>query len=239
MRHPYVAAFFAVLALGSGVAMASKIGAGGGGGVGAAVDVLGALVGQDVNANSYTATTTTGPAFISTGDRVDAVKLGTGARASIGTCNGGAICLGPSTGNSTGVYVSGFIVSTSQQVQGELDLLGDNAYLRNNSGAVNVRDTDGLSINDTTPVKGVVLARVTFDFPSITNNACSTQSVTVTGAALQDYVKANADFALPADVSIGNARVTSANTVELKLCNHSSTGPQDPASGAYNFEIMR
>lgn len=80
---------------------------------------------------------------------------------------------------------------------------------------------------------------VTFDFPSIANGSCSTSSVTVTGAAVNDTVTVNADFALPADVMVGNARSTAANTVELKLCNVNLTTSQDPASGSYRFRIER
>lgn len=230
-----------LLVLVSGVAVASAISSGGSGGAGAAVDVLAALVGKDVNANSYTATTSTGPAFYSTGDLVNAVRLGTAPRATIGVCNPGQpdVCIGPNDfGFTSKLVLWGDFTTQTIVARTFLDVQGS-AYIINNAGPVMVTDTDGLVINNTTPIKGNVMARVTFDFPSITNNACSVQSVTVTGAALQDAVHANADFSLPADVSIGNARVTAANTVELKLCNHSSSGPQDPVSGAYVFEFRR
>lgn len=235
--------FAAMLVLASGAAVASAITAGGSGGGGASpVDVLAALVGQNVNANSYTATATTGPAFNSTGNLVDAYRLGTGPRATIGTCNSGGICLGPNDGSiGTMVFISGSFVSKSAQVQGPLDMLGVDAYLINNNSTdpVRVEDADGFRINGTSPIKGVARASVTYDAPALSNNTCSPQSVTVTGAALGDYVTVNADFALPTGVAIGNARVTAANTVELTLCNITAGGALDPTSGPYLFRLER
>lgn len=229
----------AVLVLVSGVAVASAISSGGSGGGGSAVDVLAELVGKNVSANSYTATATTGPAFFSTGDLVDAVKLGTGPRATIGTCNGGAVCVGPVSGSDTGFYVSGFIVARSAQFTSEVDLLGDNAYLRNNSGPVRVNDVDGLVVNGTTPLKGRVAVAVTFDSAAINNGTCLAQSLTVTGAVVGDAVGVNADFDLPDTVMIGNARVTATNTVALRMCNVDVALPKDPVSGTYNFVLER
>lgn len=223
----------------AGAAGASVFG-GGGGGAAAVVDVLAELVGKNVSAASYTATTTTGPAFVSTGDRVDAVKLGTAPRASIGTCNGGAICLGPNSGSDTGVYVSGFIVSRSQQVQGEMDLLGDNAYLRNNSGPVRVRDADGFSINDTATIKGIVRTSATLDFPSISNNKCVTLDASIPEAQVGDFALAEAAFETPEDVTVRVSHaVTVAGTVTIKACNHSSLMAEDPASGIYLIRLER
>jgi hypothetical protein len=88
-------------------------------------------------------------------------------------------------------------------------------------------------------VSRVLVVPVTYDFPSVANSACVESSVTVTGAAANDTISVNADFALPTDVSIGNARATGANTVALRLCNSNASTPQDPASGSYRFRIER
>lgn len=228
-----------VVVLLSGVAAAGVFGGGSGGAAAAVVDVLAELVGKNVNANSYTANNTSGPGFQSTGDRVDAVRLGTGPRATIGTCNGGAICLGPNSGSDTGVYVSGFIVARSQQIQGELDLLGDNAYLRNNNGAVRVNDADGFVINGTSPLKGIDRATATVDFPAIPNNDCVSITTAVAGAQVHDFVDALADFDLPDDVTVRAEYVVSAGQVKLKACNHSNEAAEDPSSGSFIIRMER
>lgn len=225
------------LVLVSTVAVASAISSGGSGG--GTVDVLAALLGQNVSAASYTATATTGPAFFSSGDLVDAVRLGTGPRATIGTCNGGAVCIGPTTGSDTGLYLSGFFVARSAQFTGELDMLGDNAYLRNNNGPLRVNDTDGLVINGTTALKGRLAVAVTFDAAAISNNTCNPQAVTVTGAVVGDFAQVNANFALPTGVGIQGVRVTATDTVEVDFCNVTSGGSLDPASGSYLFLLER
>lgn len=237
MRHPYVAGFFSVLALGSGVAMASKIGAGGSGG--GAVDVLAELVGKNVNANSYTATNTTGPGFQSTGERVDAVRLGSNPRATIGTCQSGAVCIGPDDlGFATRLFVWGTIGTQAVQVRDNLDVLG-NAAILNNDGPVRILDTDGLIVNNTTPLKGRLAVAVTFDAAAISNNACNPQAVTVSGAQVGDFAQVNANFALPAGVGIQGVRVTASNTVEVNFCNVTSGGSLDPVSGSYLFLLER
>jgi hypothetical protein len=214
-------------------------GGGGGGGAVTPTDVQAALVGQAISASSYTATTATSPGFQCSQDLEACIRLGTGLRATIGTCNGGAICIGPNSGSDTGLYLSGFFVARSAQFTSEVDLLGDNAYLRNNSGPLRINDTDGLVINATTPLKGRVAVAVTFDSAAISNNACNPQAVTVTGAVVNDFVSVNADFALPAGVGIQGARVTAADTVELNLCNNTTGGALDPASGSYLFKLER
>lgn len=84
----------------------------------------------------------------------------------------------------------------------------------------------------------VVESAVTVDVASIAAQSCLTTSVTVTGAAAGDTLWANADFALPLGVLVGNVRTTAANTVELTLCNVTA-GALDPASGSYRFRIER
>lgn len=88
-------------------------------------------------------------------------------------------------------------------------------------------------------ISRVLVVPVTFDAPSVPNGTCITPSVTVTGAALNDTITVNADFALPATVSIGNVRATATDTVALRLCNVSPTTSEDPASGVYRFRIER
>jgi hypothetical protein len=214
-------------------------GNGGGGGV-TPTDVQAALVGQAINASSYTATSgTTG--FQCTGDPAVCLRYGTAPRATLGVCTAGSpdLCVGPNDfGFTSKLTVWGDITSQTLVARTFIDLQGS-AYLINNSGAVTVTDADGLVINGTSAMKGVVRTAVTYDAAAITNNACSVQSVTVAGAAVGDTVSVSADFSLPQGVGIGNVRVTAANTVELTLCNVTTGGTLDPASGTYRFRMER
>jgi hypothetical protein len=79
---------------------------------------------------------------------------------------------------------------------------------------------------------------VTFDFPNVPAASCVDASVTVTGAANAATLSANADFALPSNVGIGNVDGTGTDTVSLRLCNVSASD-QDPPSGSYRFRIER
>lgn len=223
--------------LASGAAVAGVFGGGGG----AIVNVLAELVGKNVNAASYTASSTTGPSFVSTGDRVDAYRLGTHPRATIGPCAPGGpdVCVGPNDfGYTSSLRVWGNLSAQGFVVRDNIDVQGSAAIV-NNSGPVRVTDTDGIVLNGGTPLKGRVALPVTFDVASIAAGACVDSEVTVTGAVVGDSVRVNADFALPANVGIGNARVTAADTVELRLCNNSLLLPRDPASGPYNFVLER
>lgn len=224
----------------SGVAVAGVFGGGSGGGVGAVVDVLAELVGKNVNANSYTATTTTGPAFIATGDRIDAIRLGSGSRATIGTNASGDIFIGPNDfGYTTSLYLWGGIVTQGIQVRSVLDVLGPGTYITNNDGVVQVVDPDGFKINGTTPLKGIVRASVTVDFPAIPNNDCVSVTTAVAGAQPHDFVDAIADFDLPEDVTVRAEYVVSAGQVKLKACNHSNEAAEDPDSGAFIVRLER
>lgn len=195
-------------------------------------------------APAYRATTTTGTAY-----QVDAVlecgfDTGPGTRNCIGTNALGEILIGPGSGNSTVGRLFGDL-NVIQLIGSNVTattalILGTSGFIVNSSAnPVRVTDADGLQINSTTAIKGWVQATVAVDFAIINNNACATQSVTVTGAATGDAAWSNADFALPLGVSVGNVRVTAANTVELTLCNNTTGGPLDPASGNFIFRLSR
>lgn len=177
---------------------------------------------------------------------------GPGARNGIGTNAAGEILLGPGSGTGTVVRSFGTYIGLDFQGQnlaasnaltaGAVLELGTSGFIRKTTGgAVPVTDPDGLQINSTTAIKGWVQVPVTVDVGPINNNACVTQSVTVAGAALNDGASANADFALPLGVILpaGNTRVTAANTVEMTLCNITTGGALDPASGSFIFRLSR
>lgn len=96
---------------------------------------------------------------------------------------------------------------------------------------------DGTAVYRVSRVAGP--GAVTVDVADIAASDCVITSVTVTGAALNDTIWANADFALPTHVFIANVRTTAANTVALKLCNLSTTTAENPDSGSFRFRIER
>lgn len=213
---------------------------GGGGAAGAAVNVLAELVGKNVNATSYTASSTTGPAFVATGDRVDAARLGTHPRATIGPCEPGApdICVGPNDFGYTSKFRTwGDIIAQGFQVRDNIDILGTAAIV-NNSGPVRLNDADGFTINGGTPQRGRIAGSVTFDSAAIGAHDCEPQTVTVTGAALHDITTVSADFQLPKGVGLQGGRVSAVDTLELNLCNNTD-GSLNPVSGPYLFELVR
>lgn len=194
-------------------------------------------------ATSYRATTATGTAFQSDSVLECAFDTGPGSRNCVGTNVSGELLLGPGSGNSTVARIFGDfnaiqLIGSNVTATTAL-ILGTSGFIVNSSAnAVRVTDADGLQINSTTAIKGWVQAAVTVDFASVGAAACVTQSVTVTGAAVNDAAWGNADFALPLGVSVGNVRVTSTNTVELTLCNVTA-GALDPASGNFIFRLSR
>lgn len=195
-------------------------------------------------ATSYRATATTGTAFQSDAVLECSFDTGPGARNCVGTNVSGEILLGPGSGNTTVVRAFGDVNAVqfigSNITASAAFILGTSGFLTNSSAnPVSVTDADGFRINSTTAIKGWVQAAVAVDFASINNNACLTQSVTVTGAAVGDAVWGNADFALPLGVVVGNVRVTATNTVELTLCNVTSGGALDPALGNFIFRLSR
>lgn len=237
------AIFVGGMVLLSGVAVAGVFG-GGGGGAGAAVDVLAELVGKNVNAASYTATTTTGPAFIATGDRVDAIRLGSGSRATIGTNAAGDIFIGPNDfGYTTSLYLWGGIVTQGIQVRSVLDVLGPGAYITNNDGMVQVFDPDGFSINGSTAIKALYIEPpAVIDLPQVSNGSCSTMDYALAKAKVGDFVGVQAEFDYgedAPDVTVRGGRVPVDGTVRIRFCNSSPMTEEDPPSGPYTIRLER
>lgn len=192
-------------------------------------------------AKTYTATATSGTAFQCTGDPETCLRVGTHPRATIGPCEDGSpdICFGPndfgftSKGRLWGDFTAQTFVARTL-----IDIQGPGSYLTNNNGPLNLFDSDGIVINNTTALKGRVAASVTFDSAAIGANTCNPQTITVAGAALHDHTGVTADFQLPVGVSLNGGRVTEANTVELNLCN-STGGSLNPDSGPFLVELTR
>jgi hypothetical protein len=109
-------------------------------------DILAALVGQDISADSYTATASSGSGFLCSSALAECVDLGPGAANTIGTNGSAEILIGNSNaviarfGDSTLVQ-SGQITLTN----GALTVNG--SVIRNlSTGAVFVDDPEGLEI---------------------------------------------------------------------------------------------
>jgi hypothetical protein len=93
-----------------------------------------------------------------------------------------------------------------------------------------------LTIGSGTPILKVLSATATWDPPSTATGALSTATtVTLTGAALGDNVKASFSLALP-DGCYLVAQVSATNTVKVQLANFSGS-TQDLASGTLRVTV--
>jgi len=193
-------------------------------------------------ASTYAGSSATGPVFdCQNASSAGCVSFGPGACTMAGVNGSGFIQFGIGcspvldVGDSTRIQ-SGQATFTNGGV-----FLNGTTYLQNASGAVAVNDVDGLAINSTTPLKGLLITSVTVDIGSIDANACADVTATVAGVNANDavYVTPNAALGV-GDVVVGNARVTNAATDEVtfRACNASS-GPENPNSAAFLFLVMR
>ena len=90
---------------------------------------------------------------------------------------------------------------------------------------------------DSTTVPTFITGSATIDFGSISQNACATSTITVTGAATGDTVAPG----WPSTIEAGLTKdmyVSSANTVTVNVCKITS-GSVDPASQTYSATIVR
>ena len=205
--------------------------------------IIAALVGQTVTAERYVASASTGSGFACTSQLDSCVDLGPGACNYLGTDASGRVRIGSACapevwiGDGTTRMQPGNV----QIINGALFVNG--TYIQNTStGAVVIDDADGLNINATTAIKGVVMVAVTVDIGSIAASTCDDVTATVAGVSTNDLVFVTPNFDMAAtDISISNARVTNAGTDEVtfRACNIDYDDPQDPDSGSYLFLVMR
>jgi len=197
---------------------------------------------RDDVANSYTATTSTGPAL-----QTQALECAVNANPDapgycFGVTAGGELSIGTAT-TPVDVQVPGLLTAATGLNSGAALAFTGTAPVNITNITVGmpvaVVDADGLAINQTTPIKGVVLATVNADVGSMPAEECVATSVTVTGAVLGDYVEAQAQCDLSPSVFTDGARVTAANTVSMRVCNLSSTNVEDPPACDYRFLLMR
>jgi hypothetical protein len=203
--------------------------------------ILAALVGQTVTAERFVATASSGSGFACSSVLSSCVDLGPGASNSIGTNVGGDILLGGGSTSTIARIGDATLLQNGQIIltNGALTLDGS-TFIRNQSAAVLITDTDGVNINSTSAVTGILLDTEAIDVTNITANTCKDQTVTIAGVNANDKVFVTPNFSPSANVIIGNARVTNAGTDEVtfRLCNV-ATADEDPASGDYLFFVIR
>lgn len=197
--------------------------------------------GLDCSSDTYTATASSGSGYACNSALATCVDLGPGANNGIGTNASGHILLGPENGTSTIVKVNDTVTIEAGSAQfTNMDVkINNNACLVDPTNDVDVCDADGITINDTTPIKGILVVAVTIDIPAIAA-ACDEITTTVAGVNANDAVFITPDFDMTVEVQVANARVTNAVTDEVKfLACDPSGGGLDPASGSYLFLVMR
>jgi hypothetical protein len=107
-----------------------------------AVDVLATLLGQDVSADTFTATTATGPAYVCGGALASCLDTGAGANNSIGTDASGRVLL--ATGAGTGVVRIGDGSQVEFAENGNFSLTNGAAILNGTTAIYN--QTAGASV---------------------------------------------------------------------------------------------
>jgi hypothetical protein len=212
-----------------------------------AAQVLEALLGQTVTAERFVASAASGTAYACNAALASCVDLGPGALNHIGTNGSGDILLGDAAGNPT------VGIGPSTRFTGNGTWTNTNgAFVCNNgcfivdqfgTSPVDIDDADGLDINNTTPIKGVVMLSATIDIAAIGPGHCMPVIATVAGVEVNDRVFLSPNFDLSAsapNTTVSNARVTNAGTdqVTFTACDATGTG-EDPASGSYLFLVIR
>lgn len=212
------------------------------------LEIIAALVGQTITAERYVATASSGTAYDTTSVLSCAVDLGPGANNCLGTDASGRNIIGAGAGTAE-VWIgdSGTLTMTENgnvtNTNGAYNCRA-NCFLVNDFGTdpLRITDANGVTINATTAVKGILLVPVTIDVGSITQSTCDDVLATVAGVEANDTIFVTPNFDLTVtDVIIGNARVTNAGTDEVtfRACNVDAAAPQDPASGSYLFFVIR
>jgi hypothetical protein len=199
---------------------------------------------EDVAA-SYEGTDATGPVF-SCQNVASAVcvDLGPGSHNNLCTNVSGEILLGCGSTSTIIRVGEGTIIQNGQITIPNGAINADGTVIRNNAGGqggtVHIEDAQGLMVNSTTPIKGVLLLPVTVNLGDLTDQ-CDDVTATVAGVEANDYVfvTPNGDLAA-ANIIVGNARVTNAGTDEVtfRACDVAN-GSDDPASASFLFLVMR
>jgi hypothetical protein len=84
----------------------------------------------------------------------------------------------------------------------------------------------------------IITGSVAVDPASIAATTCAETQLTITGAAAGDVVVFTPPASLEAGLCYSGARVSAANTVQLRLCNVTGSGV-DGASRTWSYVLIR
>lgn len=103
---------------------------------------------------------------------------------------------------------------------------------------IDLSATSGVSINAGTPVKRMLTATATLDFPSMAALTESDLTITVTGAAVGDSIAIGPPSTLEANLVVSYYAVTGTNTVTVRVRNANTISAMDPASKTWRATVI-
>jgi hypothetical protein len=118
----------------------------------------------------------------------------------------------------------------------DLTLYEGKSKMANTTFSGPVISQNGFIVGSGSTVSELAVATAALNFPSIATTASADLTITVTGAAVGDYVV----LALPASPAAGivfNAFVSAANTVTIRASNITGSSV-DPASATYGVLVI-
>ena len=128
-------------------------------------------------------------------------------------------------GSKVATYVSEYGIYIETGITGAEIRLGENFF---DVGTLDIYDSDG--------VLSTLWGSAVWDPGNLVDGAGETKQLTVTGAALGDYVLVSAPYDL--QDMVATAYVQAANTVEIRLQNE-STGAIDLVSGDWKVKVIK
>lgn len=243
--HGSVVALVAAMALAlvaSGVAVASPFTAVFGGSSPSAGGVEPCGEGEACAADSYEATTTSGPGFACNSQVSSCIDLGPGTNNELGTNGSGDVTLGSGGGGVLRVG-DGFTATGNGSVtavNGAMNLNGSTVLRDEFGGAVDILSP--ISLNGGSSVSKLTRAPlVTIDIPEIGNLGTYTDVFAVTGVAADDSVLVNptAACSLPDGFGIAYAQASGTNQVRVSFRNGNNASSINPASCDFIFWVLR
>lgn len=146
--------------------------------------------------------------------------------AATGVTTGKALAVALPVIATTGLAVSAFVSASDVITFRTCNFSGAAVDLA--SATYSARDVDSL---------GYFTGSATIDFSAIADGACSTSTITVSGAATGDNVAAGWPSALASGL-VGTMSVSATDTVTARLCNWSGASV-DPASATYSAAVTK
>jgi hypothetical protein len=84
----------------------------------------------------------------------------------------------------------------------------------------------------------IITGTVALDPASVAAQTCTEHQVTISGAAVGDVVCLTPPASLEAGLCVSGARVSAANTVQIRLCNVTG-GAVDGSSRTWSYVLIR